>query len=291
MTAMASDDLRHEPPQPAAGRDASYETYLRVKNGVSDAALRAAGLPPAQSLTYDEYLASVGAKNARKDDTLDRLRGSQTPRLEPIADPVPGPPPLGRRLVLDEAPDGSWRIAADPHQRPHWNPSRPPGRRVFAKIVGMSMGIAVAFVAAAYLNAVYLRGGRSAMTSASLPTAAPATANADVAPKVSDPVSITVTDPGAALGLETASGEDDHIVPDTSWAETAPQPQTASGGAAPSPPVTAPKKAPTQQVVKPADLPNSTPTATQRRLPNTTQVTRGASSYTKPASTEPASAP
>jgi len=288
MTAMASDDLRddlrHDPPQAAGGRDASYETYLRVKNGVSDAALRAAGLPPAQALTYDEYLASVAGKGERKDDRLERLRGSHPVQLEPAPDLAPGPPPLGRRLVLDEAPDGSWRIATDPQQRPRWGASRPPGRRLFAKIVGMSMGISVAFVAAAYVNAVYLLDGPSAMTRASPPTAT-TPAQADAAPKGTDPVTITVTDPSTALGLDTASGDEGHILPDTSWAETSPQTQPASerNGVLPKT-ETAEKNMPPQKA-KPVDLPSSTPAATQQRLPNSTQATKGVPSYTKPAST------
>jgi hypothetical protein len=40
----------------------SYESYLRVKNGVSDSVLAIAGLPPAGELSYAAYLAAFGAK-------------------------------------------------------------------------------------------------------------------------------------------------------------------------------------------------------------------------------------
>lgn len=41
----------------------SYEGYLRVKNGISDSVLMAAGLPPARDLSYEAYLAAFGGKS------------------------------------------------------------------------------------------------------------------------------------------------------------------------------------------------------------------------------------
>ncbi len=261
-------DSAKKPQVPATGAAASYATFMRVKGGISDGALQAAGLPPARDLTYEAYLAAFGPAKATEKDDLDLLRGE---RAAPVAgkEETPGPPPLGRRLVLAEAPDGSWRIVNDP-DRPIYSP--PPPRRYVAKTVAMLMGIAVAFVVAALINAVYLRQQQPA-----------------VAGQTTDPV------------IET---------PDTAAISAAEVPEidTASGGPAdrPSPaaeqrvqaealpalpalPVEAvatvpidkpippeadmPSKsvpAPSRQV-KPADLPKSTPTARQQRLPNSTK--------------------
>ncbi|MDY0873955.1 hypothetical protein [Dongia rigui] len=48
---------------PASGR-LSYESFLRVKQGIGSEALRAAGLPAAEHLSYDAYVAALNRKAA-----------------------------------------------------------------------------------------------------------------------------------------------------------------------------------------------------------------------------------
>lgn len=286
MTAMNEprDDLEMDT---AERPEASYETFMRVKSGISDGALRAAGLPPARELTYDAYLAAFHAPKTKAQDDLDRLRGERFAPATP-KDEQPGPPPLGRRLVLAEAPDGTWRIVNDP-DRPIYNP--PPRRRYVAKTVAMLMGIAFAFVVAAVVSAVYLRQERAILGDAS-----------EAVPEIS---ADGPSEAPAALQFDTASGGSAEApAPPLPTRETkdakdaaTPQPeqqdavQAVTAPAEPLPvetvatvPVTkpiAPKAdmdaelpaavAPTPRQVKPAELPKSTPTAKQLRLPSSTK--------------------
>lgn len=56
--------------QPSAGRSSpgagrpSYESFLRIKQGIGSEALRAAGLPAAENLSYDAYVAALNRKAA-----------------------------------------------------------------------------------------------------------------------------------------------------------------------------------------------------------------------------------
>lgn len=51
------------PPPTDAQSALSYEGYLRVKNGISDSVLMAAGLPPARDLSYEAYVTAFGGKS------------------------------------------------------------------------------------------------------------------------------------------------------------------------------------------------------------------------------------
>jgi hypothetical protein len=59
----------------------SYENYLRIKQGVGAAALRAAGLPAAEELSYDAYAAALRAAKAG-------ARGER-PMPSPGSEPLP----------------------------------------------------------------------------------------------------------------------------------------------------------------------------------------------------------
>jgi hypothetical protein len=59
----------------------SYENYLRIKQGVGAAALRAAGLPAAEELSYDAYAAALRAAKAG-------ARGER-PMPSPDSEPLP----------------------------------------------------------------------------------------------------------------------------------------------------------------------------------------------------------
>lgn len=294
---MTAATMNETPDQPSVrtaegAPDTDYETFLRVRSGISDGALRAAGLPPAQELTYDTYRAAFAPKKGPEQESLDRLRGERpivsAPREEP-----PGPPPLGRRLILDEAPDGSWRIAADPDRYVRVTPRR---RRPFAKLVGMLMGISVAFVVAAALNAALLHKDRWHL--ATLPFPSFAAIETGVTTGTAAPASIAVTDPPPALQMDTASGGD-RAMPDSDWSATTPPAEAAASREmpvaptvpAPAPALTADDRKPVSAAeaipsrkAKPMDLPSSTPTATQMRLPSWTPTTQSGPSTTKPAS-------
>ena len=50
----------------AATARPSYEAFLRIKQGIGSEALRAAGLPPVEALSYDAYVAAINRKAAEK---------------------------------------------------------------------------------------------------------------------------------------------------------------------------------------------------------------------------------
>jgi hypothetical protein len=61
---LSSNAQRYMEENDAAARPASYEHYLRVKTGISDNALLAAGLKPAKELSYQDFMAAFGGKTA-----------------------------------------------------------------------------------------------------------------------------------------------------------------------------------------------------------------------------------
>ena len=96
--------------EPAAAIS-SYESYLRVKNGVSDSVLVTAGLPPAGQLSYAAYLAAFGAK-ARPPHRAARAVGVQaaktlTSTLGLVREAV-----RGKRSVLIMAGTGTALLSA-----------------------------------------------------------------------------------------------------------------------------------------------------------------------------------
>ncbi len=265
MTAATMNEPRNPASmtEAAAAPDTDYATFLRVKGGISDGALRAAGLPPAQELTYDAYRAAFSPKKPPEQDGLGRMRGERPIMSQPTEEP-PGPPPLGRRLILDEAPNGSWRIAADPDRYVRVAPPRRP----VAKLVGMLMGIAFAFIAAATVNTIFLRSEPWRL--AALPFPVSTVAERGAASGMEAPASIVVTEAPAMLQIDTASGGEGEALPDTGWSAITPAPvDTDRKQVRKSDAASGPK-------AKPLDLPNSTPTATQLRLPSSTPATQRA---------------
>jgi hypothetical protein len=269
MTPMAMNDLRGNDER----RDADYETFLRVRSGISNEALRAAGLPPAHELTYEAYLDAFAPRKPRVADELERLRGAPIPAPSDVEAP-PAPPPLGRRLILDEAPDGTWRIVADPDTlTPAKRPTRP---RPLAKLLAMAVGIAFAFIVAAALNAVWLHKDRwrLALDPAAHPSSAEKPMEAFGRIVVEAPIkddaspSTFMAEPVPALELNTASGAADEVGAVAAQPVLKPLPEaqvsTRTAHEVPAP-------QPMPQKVAPAELPRSTPTARQLQLPASTK--------------------
>ena len=75
VQALAGDRSQHADNAP------SYENYLRIKQGVGAAALRAAGLPAAEELSYDAYAAALRAAKVG-------ARG-EMPLRAPVLEPLP----------------------------------------------------------------------------------------------------------------------------------------------------------------------------------------------------------
>jgi hypothetical protein len=277
MTTMAMNETRGGDGR----RDADYETFLRVRNGISNEALRAAGLPPAQELTFEAYLDAFGPKKPRAQDDLERPRGADIDRLRiaPTVPPSaieepPAPPPLGRRLILDEAPDGTWRIVADPDTLTR--ATRPRRARPLAKLLAMAMGLACAFVIAATLNAVLLHKDhwRLAVDPAARPESAETRKGAadrviiEARTKDDKAPSTFVVEPIEGLQINTASGAASEAGAAAADRALKPLPEVDVSTKA-AHPVPAPE--PTPQRVAPADLPRSTPTTRQLKLPSSTK--------------------
>jgi hypothetical protein len=68
----------------AASARPSYESFLRIKQGIGSEALRAAGLPAAENLSYDAYVAAINRKAAE-------LRAAEPMARTPATGTAPQP--------------------------------------------------------------------------------------------------------------------------------------------------------------------------------------------------------
>nr|WP_298681801.1 hypothetical protein [uncultured Dongia sp.] len=96
--------------EPAASIS-SYESYLRVKNGVSDSVLVTAGLPPAGELSYAAYMAAFGAK-ARPPHRAARAVGAQAAKTWTSTFGLLREAMRGKRNVLIMAGTGTALLSA-----------------------------------------------------------------------------------------------------------------------------------------------------------------------------------